>query len=100
MYKVLAKFTDLQDNKYAYKAGDIFPREGLKVSADRIKELSTSANRRGIPLIEKIEEPKKTQEPEKVEVTEEIQETDELEEPEIAEEAEKPARKRGRKSKE
>lgn len=96
MYKVLAKFTDLQDNKFAYKAGDIFPREGLKVSADRIKELSTSANRRGIPLIEKIEEPKK---PEKVEVTEEIQEpeTQEIEEPK---EVEKPAKKRGRKNKE
>lgn len=99
MYRVLAKFTDLQDNKYAYKAGDIFPREGLKVSADRINELSTSANRRGIPLIEKIEEPKKTKGPEKVEIAEEIQEPEETEEPEIAEEAEKP-RKRGRKSKE
>lgn len=99
MYKVLVKFTDLQDNRYAYKAGDIFPREGLKVSVDRINELSTSANRRGIPLIEKIEEPKKTEEPEKVEIVEEIQEPEEIEESEIAEETEKP-RKRGRKSKE
>ena len=96
MYKVLAKFTDLQDNKFAYKAGDIFPREGLKVSTDRIKELSTSANRRGIPLIEKIEEPKK---PEKVEVTEEIQEP-ETQEIEELKEVEKPAKKRGRKNKE
>lgn len=94
MYKVLAKFTDLQDNNHAYRAGDIFPREGLKVSADRIKELSTSANRRGIPLIEKIEESKKTQEPEKVEITEEIQE------PEVAEEAERSSKKRGKRNKE
>lgn len=97
MYKVLVKFTDLQDNRYAYKAGDIFPREGLKVSADRIKELSTSANRRGFPLIEKIEEPKKIEGPKEIETVEEIQKVPIAEE---VEEVEKPVKKRGRKNKE
>lgn len=54
MYKVLTYFTDLQDDGYAYREGDTFPREGVKVSEDRVKELSTGANKRGIPLIEVI----------------------------------------------
>lgn len=36
--------------------GDIFPREGVKVADERLAELSGSDNKRGIPLIEKVEE--------------------------------------------
>lgn len=54
MYRVTKYFTDLQDNGYAYNEGDTFPRDGMTVTADRIKELSTSANRRGIALIEEV----------------------------------------------
>lgn len=63
MYKVIVAFTDLQDNDYPYKVNDIYPRDGFDVLPSRVKELSTVANRRGIPLIEKIEEepkPKRT----------------------------------------
>ena len=56
MYKVIEYFTDLQDKSHKYYAGDEFPREGLTVSAERLEELSTDKNRRGIPLIEKVEE--------------------------------------------
>lgn len=56
-YRVIKYFTDLQDNSYAYHMGDTFPREGLEVTDDRIKELSTKANRRKQPLIEALEEP-------------------------------------------
>lgn len=56
MYKVLRYFTDLQDNNHPYKAGDEFPRKGLNVTAERLKELSTAKNRRGIPVIEEIKE--------------------------------------------
>lgn len=59
MYKALKTFRDLQDNAYKYQAGDIFPREGLSVSDERIEELSTSNNRRGEPMIEKLDETKK-----------------------------------------
>lgn len=55
-YTVIKYFTDLQDNNFAYNEGDTFPREGLEVSDERIEELSTTANRRGIALIEKVEE--------------------------------------------
>lgn len=58
MYKVIQYFTDLQDKGYAYKVGDIFPRQGKSVSDARIKELSTNANKRKMPLIEKVDETK------------------------------------------
>ena len=56
MYRVLTDFSDLQDNEHVYRAGDVFPRSSFSVSEKRIKELSTTANRRGEVLIEKVEE--------------------------------------------
>lgn len=53
-YKVIRFFTDLQDNGYAYNVGDAFPRDGMAVTADRIAELSTCANKQGVPLIEEV----------------------------------------------
>ena len=53
MYKVVKKFADLQDNNHIYNEGDTFPRDGVKVSAERIAELSGSENKQGVPLIEK-----------------------------------------------
>ena len=58
MYKVISFFEDLKDMNHPYNVGDVFPRVGLKVSEERLKELSTKANRRGMPLIEKVAEPK------------------------------------------
>ena len=58
MYRVIKAFVDLQDNNHKYDVGDIYPRNKKKVSASRIKELATDKNRRGSPLIEKVEEPK------------------------------------------
>ena len=84
MYKVNMFFTDLQDNRYAYKAGDVFPRNGLEVSDDRLNELSSNHNRRGIPLISLVEE----------ETTEPVEDEAEEEETETVEE--KPKKKRCR----
>lgn len=50
-YRAAVDFIDLQDDNRLYKAGEAFPRPGLKVSAARLKELSTNANRMGYPLI-------------------------------------------------
>lgn len=61
MYKTKVLFTDLQDGSHKYLPGDIFPREGLEVSEDRLKELSTTANRRGIVLIEEVKEDAETE---------------------------------------
>lgn len=56
MYKVLAYFTDLQDNGHPYNEGDIFPRDGLTVTEARLDELSSTRNRRKIKLIELVED--------------------------------------------
>lgn len=51
MWLVVKLFTDLQDKDHLYNEGDPFPREGLEVSEERIKELSSSNNLQGEPLI-------------------------------------------------
>ena len=58
MYKVVEYFTDLQDNNYPYQVGDTYPRKGLTVTEERITELSGKDNKRGIPLIQKVESTK------------------------------------------
>ena len=56
MYKVIKHFIDLHDNDHSYNEGDIFPREGVDVSEERIKELAGSDNKQHPPLIELVEE--------------------------------------------
>ena len=60
MYKVIKYFTDLHDNEYPYHVGDQFPRKGVMVTEERLKELSSDKNKQGQPLIEKVEGPKKS----------------------------------------
>lgn len=55
-YRVITGFEDLQDGLHHYDAGDEYPRDGVKPSEARIRELSTDQNKRRIPLIEKVEE--------------------------------------------
>lgn len=57
MYKVIKSFSDLQDNGFVYKAGDVFPRLGKEVTENRLKELSSEENKRGEKLIEGEPEP-------------------------------------------
>ena len=64
MYKVIERFHDLQDSKktksgvvyHEYNVGDTFPRKGKDVSEERIQELAGSDNKRGVQLIELVEE--------------------------------------------
>ena len=58
MYKAISYFKDMKDNMHSYNPGDIFPREGLSVSENRIKELSSANNLRGKPVIEFVEDKK------------------------------------------
>ena len=58
MYRVIEYFEDLQDNGQPYNVGDVFPKGNKKVTEQRLNELATDKNRRRIPLIEKVEEPK------------------------------------------
>lgn len=64
MFRVIEFFTDLQDGNHAYNVGDTFPRDGLTVTADRIKELSGTQNKRGIALIEEVRGAEETAQPE------------------------------------
>lgn len=57
MMKVIEAFVDLTDNNYLYHPGDIFPREGLKVSEGRIAFLSSGDNLVGRPVIAVEPEP-------------------------------------------
>lgn len=99
MYKVIRFFRDLQDKNHAYHVGDSFPHDGVKVSEERLVELSTDANRRHVPLIEKVDEVVEaesvaedaTQEP----VEGFMNPPEEAKEP-VKEEAPKPKKKRGR----
>lgn len=94
-YKVVVRFMDLDDNNFIYEVGWDYPRANHFVSEQRLKELSTSDNRQGMPLIvesgevkkePKVEEPKEVIEP-VVEVAEPVIE-------EVQEEVpEKPAKK-------
>lgn len=67
MYKVIVSFNDLQDNNYRYNVNDTYPRKGFDVLPSRLKELSTTANRRGIALIKENEEEPKTKKSKKTE---------------------------------
>lgn len=97
MYKVIKYFTDLQDNNHPYQVGDIFPHEGKEVTEKRLLELSTSANRRGMPLIEKVEENEVAEAIEEVEETEPVEDfMNPPEEPIEEEDNEKPKKRRGR----
>ena len=53
-YKVVNDFFDLQDSNYPYNVGDLFPRIGMDVKDERIKELAGYNNKQGKPLIEII----------------------------------------------
>lgn len=62
-FRVLKMFDDLMDYTetkggvvlHRYYPGDIFPREGKSVTAERAAELMSTANKQGVPLITPIE---------------------------------------------
>lgn len=59
MYRVIIGFADLQDNKHSYKTGDVFPRQGVEVSEERIEALASGNNLMRQPLIREVKEPVK-----------------------------------------
>ena len=53
---VYSRFKDLEDNNHIYRKGDVYPREGLEPTKERIKELSSKKNKIGEVLIKKVNE--------------------------------------------
>lgn len=78
-YKVLIAFTDSQDDRYVYQAGDKYPRLGYMPTEERIAELSGKNNTFGTPLIELVkndtEETEKSEDEPKNEVKKPIRKT-------------------------
>ena len=54
MFRVIRMFDDMKDGLHRYEVGETYPRAGYKPSPDRIKELSTTRTRQGVPLIEEV----------------------------------------------
>ena len=54
MDRAVTVFVDRFDNNYAYKPGDIFPRDGIEVSEDRIKQLLSGENNANLKCIEVV----------------------------------------------
>ena len=59
MWRVIARFNDLQDGLNRYEVGDTYPRAGYEPTPERIEELSGTNNRLGVPIIEECAEPEK-----------------------------------------
>ena len=56
-YTVVEDFTDLQDKNKVYHKGDVYPNPANKnISKERIKELTSSDNKMGKPVIEESKE--------------------------------------------
>ena len=53
-YKALTYFEDLQDNRFKYHTGDVYPRVGFEPSEKRISELLSANNKRGCAVIEAV----------------------------------------------
>ena len=51
IYKVIYPFKDLKDNGHIYNVGDIYPRDNVAVSKERLNDLKTSKNKIVKPLI-------------------------------------------------
>lgn len=61
MYRVIVPFFDLLDGGHSYRKGDEYPRQGKEVGDGRINALLSGKNKRGISLIEEVEEAKAVQ---------------------------------------
>ena len=83
-YKVVRDFTDLQDDGYIYRVGDVFPHGDDIVDNARLLELSTTANKRGMILIkavmEEADQEDAAEEAEETEIQPESEENEEAEE--------------------
>lgn len=56
MYKVICRFADKEDENYIYEVGDVYPRDGKKVTEERIAVLASANNSAQKVLIEEVAE--------------------------------------------
>lgn len=53
-FVVIKPFTDLQDEKHVYSAGDFYPREGTELNEIRAEDLANGHNVRNEQLIVEV----------------------------------------------
>ena len=58
MYRVVKAFSDSEDDRYVYWAGDEYPRKGYEPTAERIEGLLGTNNMQRVPLIAEEREEK------------------------------------------
>lgn len=79
MYRVIESFHDLEDYKdtksgrvyQEYAEGDIYPRDGVNPTPERVELLASYENALGTPLIKSEDEAESTEEGTETESTEE-----------------------------
>jgi hypothetical protein len=79
MYRVIESFHDLEDYKdtksgrvyQEYAEGDIYPRDGVNPTPERVELLASYENALGTPLIKSEDEAEPTEEVTEAEPTEE-----------------------------
>lgn len=79
MYRVIESFHDLEDYKdtksgrvyQEYAEGDVYPRDGVDPTPERVELLASYENALGTPLIKAADEAEPTEEATETEPTEE-----------------------------
>ena len=59
MFTVVSGFVDLKDKNHVYRAGDRYPRPGVRIDKERAAELSGENNGLKRKLIEEVKKQRK-----------------------------------------
>lgn len=55
LYEVIVRFKDGQDDEYLYQVGDVYPRVGYMPTEERVDEVASTDNRRGVVAIKPLD---------------------------------------------
>ncbi|UNB45564.1 Rho termination factor N-terminal domain-containing protein [Staphylococcus coagulans] len=55
LYEVIVRFKDGQDDEYLYQVGDVYPRVGYTPTEERVNEVASTNNRRGVVAIKPLD---------------------------------------------
>ncbi len=55
LYEVIVRFKDGQDDEYLYQVGDVYPRVGYTPTDERVNEVASTDNRRGVVAIKPLD---------------------------------------------
>ncbi|WP_425353373.1 Rho termination factor N-terminal domain-containing protein [Staphylococcus coagulans] len=55
LFEVIVRFKDGQDDEYLYQVGDVYPRPGYTPTEERLNEVASTDNRRGVVAIKPLD---------------------------------------------